>query len=133
MSDLCAQGRLLDAADPKLGNEYNSGEMEKVLIMGLFCSHAEAEKRPGIRQVCQILDGGAPLPDVQTASINVNSFGLCRIGDIECATTANPEDRFLQEIPSGSRSSGWFDSTSVVRGSQSSGWLDSTSVGSNRR
>ena len=36
VSNLCAQGRLLDAADPKLGNEYNSGEMEKVLIMGFF-------------------------------------------------------------------------------------------------
>jgi len=97
VSELYAQGSLLDAADPKLGNEYNAGEMEMVLKLGLFCSHPEAKRRLGIRQVCQILEGEAPLPDVHT-----NVIDLCSVGVIGCAATAtaDPEKRIVQKIPS---------------------------------
>jgi hypothetical protein len=68
--ELYAHGGLLDAADPELGNEYEAGEMEKVLKLGLLCSSSEPEKRLGIRQVCQILEGEAPLPDVHIGIVN---------------------------------------------------------------
>jgi len=86
------------AADPKLGNEYDAGEMEKVLKLGLLCSITEPKRRLGIRQVCQILEGEAPLPDVHLdqSSVGVNGW----------VVTADPADRLLQQIPSGSRSNG---------------------------
>jgi hypothetical protein len=68
--ELYAHGGLLDAADPELGNEYEAGEMEKVLKLGLLCSSSEPEKRLGIRQVCQILEGEASLPDVHMATVH---------------------------------------------------------------
>ena len=63
--ELYTEGRLLEASDPKLAVKggYDVGEMEKVLKLGLLCSHPEPESRLGIRHVCQILDGEAPLPD----------------------------------------------------------------------
>nr|ABK25603.1 unknown [Picea sitchensis] len=73
--------------------------MEVVLKLGLLCSNNEPKARLGIRQVCQILEGEAPLPDVNG-----------------CAATPDPEDRVLQEIQSGNQSSGngWLSSTSLT-------------------
>eukprot|EP01018_Ginkgo_biloba_P000256 Gb_41157 [translate_table: standard] len=53
--------KLLDAVDPKLGGEYDVEEMERVLKLGLICSHPEPEGRLSARQVLQILEGQAPL------------------------------------------------------------------------
>nr|ABK24581.1 unknown [Picea sitchensis] len=62
--ELYTEGRLLEASDPKLAGKggYDVGEMEKVLKLGLLCSHPEPESRLGMRHVCQILDGEAPIP-----------------------------------------------------------------------
>lgn len=91
VSELHSDGRLLHAADSKLRNEYDAGEMEKVLKLGLFCSDPNAERRLGIRQVCQILAGEAPFPDVHTASINVNVIGLSIVGVNGDADSTEPE------------------------------------------
>jgi serine/threonine protein kinase len=73
--ELYKEGRLLEASDPKLGKAYDVGEMEKVLKLGLLCSHPEPECRLGMRHVCQILEGEAPLPDLCRASYNVSIMG----------------------------------------------------------
>jgi len=73
--ELYTQGTLLEASDPKLGKAYDVGEMEKVLKLGLLCSHPEPECRLSIRHVCQILEGEATLPDLCTASFNVSIMG----------------------------------------------------------
>uniref|UniRef100_A0A0D6QSP2 non-specific serine/threonine protein kinase n=1 Tax=Araucaria cunninghamii TaxID=56994 RepID=A0A0D6QSP2_ARACU len=61
--ELHAEGKLMDAADPKLGCEFVEDEMERVLKLGMVCCNEEAEERLGIRHVVQILDDKAPLPD----------------------------------------------------------------------
>eukprot|EP01018_Ginkgo_biloba_P039453 Gb_09935 [translate_table: standard] len=64
--ELFRKNNILAAADPKLSGEYVVEEMEKVLELGVVCSHPEAEVRPGMRQVLQILEeegrGGMVLP-----------------------------------------------------------------------
>ncbi|GJR57557.1 L-type lectin-domain containing receptor kinase VIII.1-like protein [Tanacetum coccineum] len=54
--------RLLEAADPRLGGEFEEGEMMKVLLVGLLCSHPDANVRPTMRQVVQMLAGEAEVP-----------------------------------------------------------------------
>ncbi|XP_057833755.2 L-type lectin-domain containing receptor kinase SIT2 [Cryptomeria japonica] len=61
---------LLDAADPKLQGDYGVEEMERVLKLGLLCSHPAAERRPGIRLAWQILEVEAPLPPLDIASFS---------------------------------------------------------------
>lgn len=58
---LYREGRLLDAADPRL-NEFDKDEMICMLLVGLSCSHPNPQERPTIRQVLQILTKDAPPP-----------------------------------------------------------------------
>ncbi|KAH9309767.1 hypothetical protein KI387_037678, partial [Taxus chinensis] len=70
--ELYTKQRLLDTADPKLCGDYAAEEMEMVLKLGLLCSHPESERRPTIRLACQVLEGEAPLPDLDIASFDVS-------------------------------------------------------------
>lgn len=56
------QGRLMDVADPRMGEDYRVEEVEIVLKLGLSCSHPNAGERPSMREVVRYLDGeGGPL------------------------------------------------------------------------
>ncbi|KAJ4969716.1 hypothetical protein NE237_002815 [Protea cynaroides] len=58
------EGRLLGAADPKLGAEFDEVEMTRVLLVGLSCSHPDPSARPTMRGVVQMLVGEAQVPMV---------------------------------------------------------------------
>ncbi|XP_052139093.1 L-type lectin-domain containing receptor kinase IX.1-like [Oryza glaberrima] len=58
--DLYGKGRILDAADHRLDGEFNGGEMERVMIVGLWCAHPDRSVRPAIRQAVSVLRGEAP-------------------------------------------------------------------------
>ncbi|KAF6987883.1 hypothetical protein CFC21_005478 [Triticum aestivum] len=64
---LHGEARVLDAVDPRLGGEYDEGEMRRVLLVGLVCSSPEPERRPGMRAVVQMLSGEADPPFVPAA------------------------------------------------------------------
>ncbi|CAI0437732.1 unnamed protein product [Linum tenue] len=61
------EGRLLTAADPRLEGEFEEGEMMKVLLVGLACSHPDPLVRPMMRNVVQMLAGEAEVPVVPRA------------------------------------------------------------------
>ncbi|XP_059066886.1 L-type lectin-domain containing receptor kinase IV.2 [Cryptomeria japonica] len=60
--DLYANQRLLDVVDQRLGGDYDKGEAEIVLVLGLVCSNPNPQERLSIRQVLQVLCGEATLP-----------------------------------------------------------------------
>ena len=60
-------GKLLTAADPRLEGEFEEGEMRKVLLIGLACSHPDSMARPTMRCVVQMLLGEAEVPIVPRA------------------------------------------------------------------
>lgn len=61
------EGRLLGASDPRLNGEYDEGEMRRVLLVGLACSHPDPLARPNMRGVVQMLVGEAEVPIVPRA------------------------------------------------------------------
>ncbi|KAJ3688795.1 hypothetical protein LUZ61_017959 [Rhynchospora tenuis] len=69
-------GLLLDIADPRLGECYETEELEMVLKLGLLCSHPVPSARPSMRQVMQYLDGDAPLPELSTTYMNFSMLGM---------------------------------------------------------
>ncbi|XP_047966196.1 L-type lectin-domain containing receptor kinase VIII.1-like [Salvia hispanica] len=67
-------GRLLDAADPRLGREYDEEAMGRVLRVGLACSHPDPMFRPSARGVVQMLLGDVEVPIVPSSTRPTMSF-----------------------------------------------------------
>lgn len=61
------EGRLLTAADARLEGQFDEGEMRRVLLVGLACSHPDPLARPTMRTVVQMLVGEAEVPIVPRA------------------------------------------------------------------
>nr|XP_011457609.1 PREDICTED: L-type lectin-domain containing receptor kinase IX.1-like [Fragaria vesca subsp. vesca] len=55
-------GNLLDAADERLGMDFDQNETECLLIVGLWCTHPNNKERPKAGQVIKVLRLEAPLP-----------------------------------------------------------------------
>ncbi|MQL99575.1 hypothetical protein Taro_032299 [Colocasia esculenta] len=58
------EGCLLDAVDPQLGGEYSAEEAQRLLLLGLACSHPIPGDRPKTQAVVQIISGSVPPPKV---------------------------------------------------------------------
>ena len=61
---LHGEGRVLEAMDTRLGNFYVVEEAERVLKLGLACSHPTASERPKMQAIVQIMSGSMPVPHV---------------------------------------------------------------------
>ncbi|XP_021715393.1 L-type lectin-domain containing receptor kinase IV.2-like [Chenopodium quinoa] len=62
--DCWKMGDILKASDPRMEGDYVEDEMELILKLGLLCLYPIAEGRPTMRQVVQILNGSATLPEL---------------------------------------------------------------------
>ncbi|KAL8532212.1 hypothetical protein ACS0TY_008712 [Phlomoides rotata] len=57
-------GKLLEAVDPRLGDNYVVEEAERLLLLGLACSHPIASERPRTQVIVQMVTGTMPVPVV---------------------------------------------------------------------
>ncbi|RDX66269.1 L-type lectin-domain containing receptor kinase IX.1, partial [Mucuna pruriens] len=55
-------GRFLEVADPKLCGVFDEMQMERLVVVGLWCVHPDYSFRPSVRQVIQVLKFESPLP-----------------------------------------------------------------------
>ncbi|KAJ3674836.1 hypothetical protein LUZ60_005452 [Juncus effusus] len=55
---------ILQAADERINGEYDEQEMERVLVVGLWCVHPSYIERPRISQAISVLKLSTPLPDL---------------------------------------------------------------------
>ncbi|KAF5206190.1 L-type lectin-domain containing receptor kinase IX.1 [Thalictrum thalictroides] len=62
--ELYGSGRLLEAADSKLNMDFDEQQMERLMVVGLWCSNWDSNLRPSIRQVIKVLNFEAPLPEL---------------------------------------------------------------------
>ncbi|KAG6652100.1 L-type lectin-domain containing receptor kinase IX.1-like isoform X1 [Carya illinoinensis] len=60
--ELYGKGKLLDASDPRLHGDFDRQEMERLMIVGLWCAHPDHALRPSIRKAIHVLDFEASLP-----------------------------------------------------------------------
>ncbi|GLJ06721.1 hypothetical protein SUGI_0046230 [Cryptomeria japonica] len=78
--DLYGGGRLLEGADVRLNREFKEEEMERLMVVGLWCSHPDATSRPKMRQVLRLLnfEVAAPLlpPAMPVPSYETNRPSL---------------------------------------------------------
>jgi len=66
--ELYGRGELLDAADVRLLDGGEAGalewELERTLVVGLWCVHPDSASRPSIRHAMSVLQFEAPLPEL---------------------------------------------------------------------
>ncbi|GAU13562.1 hypothetical protein TSUD_346660 [Trifolium subterraneum] len=55
-------GRLLEVVDTKLEGVFDDEQMERLVVIGLWCANPNYSFRPSVRQVIQVLKLEAPLP-----------------------------------------------------------------------
>ncbi|CAA6675317.1 unnamed protein product [Spirodela intermedia] len=53
--DLYGKGVVLEAADERLGSDFDWQQMERLMVVGLCCAHPDHHQRPSMRQVISIL------------------------------------------------------------------------------
>ncbi|CAK8540154.1 unnamed protein product [Lathyrus sativus] len=58
------EGRILEAVDQSVGSDYDVEEAERILKLGLICSHPVAGERPNLQTIVQILSGSVNVPNV---------------------------------------------------------------------
>ncbi|XP_058180561.1 probable L-type lectin-domain containing receptor kinase S.5 [Rhododendron vialii] len=58
------EGRILDAIEERLGDEYVVEEAQKVLVLALACCHPIASERPRTQAIVHIISGLVPVPYV---------------------------------------------------------------------
>ncbi|PKI32237.1 hypothetical protein CRG98_047366 [Punica granatum] len=56
--------RLLEAVDGRLGGDYIAEEAQRLLFLGLACSHPIVSERPKTQAIVQILSGSVSPPQV---------------------------------------------------------------------
>ncbi|XXG54540.1 hypothetical protein AAC387_Pa03g2391 [Persea americana] len=56
------KGAISEAKDPKLGSDFVVEEIERVLKLGVLCSHSMPAARPTMHQVTQFLDDNTNIP-----------------------------------------------------------------------
>ncbi|XWS63226.1 hypothetical protein CRYUN_Cryun06bG0077600 [Craigia yunnanensis] len=58
------EGRIIEAVDERLNNDFVVDEAKTLLLLGLACSHPIVSERPKTQDIFQIMDGTLPLPRV---------------------------------------------------------------------
>lgn len=48
--------------DERMGGDFDRGEMERVMVVGLACAHPDCSLRPSIRQAVSMLQCEVTLP-----------------------------------------------------------------------
>ncbi|KAJ1698394.1 hypothetical protein LUZ63_006906 [Rhynchospora breviuscula] len=61
---LYGKNTILEAVDKRLDGEYDEKEMERLIVVGLWCTHPDYNLRPSIRQAMHVLQFEAPLPNL---------------------------------------------------------------------
>ncbi|XP_057439565.1 L-type lectin-domain containing receptor kinase IX.1-like [Lotus japonicus] len=60
--ELYRLGRFLEAVDPKLEGVYDKEQLERLVVVGLWCANPDYSFRPSVRHVIQVLKFETPLP-----------------------------------------------------------------------
>ncbi|KAL6847230.1 hypothetical protein ACP4OV_023083 [Aristida adscensionis] len=108
-------GSILDAADARLGGEFDGREVACTMLVGLWCAHPDRSLRPTIRQAISVLRFEAPSPRLPL-KMPVATYGPPGDGSCSSASLSAAAPTVCGGIDSG---------TGVEHSSMRSCWLNS--------
>ncbi|KAI6694979.1 hypothetical protein NL676_022689 [Syzygium grande] len=62
--DLFGEGKLLEAVDERMGSDFEEKQVERLMMVGLWCAHPDWNLRPSMRQAIQVLKFEADVPNL---------------------------------------------------------------------
>nr|GMD05187.1 L-type lectin-domain containing receptor kinase IX.1-like [Ipomoea batatas]GMD09983.1 L-type lectin-domain containing receptor kinase IX.1-like [Ipomoea batatas] len=111
---LYGMGRLLQGADPKLGKNFNEKEMERLMMIGLWCAHPDSNCRPKISLALNclhfhvqvpILPPEMPKPFYSTSFNVSSSYRQILEGNTSSSNSSCPTNRTSSSTTDASSSS----------------------------
>ncbi|KAL4272769.1 hypothetical protein GQ457_13G010620 [Hibiscus cannabinus] len=93
--DLWVKRKLIEAADSRMLGRYNIIEMERMLMVGLWCVHPNPEKRPTVKEVARILiaEAGPPVLPSTRPTMTLRSHVSAECGEtLSMGGDNNPMD-----------------------------------------
>ncbi|GAA0173444.1 hypothetical protein LIER_27061 [Lithospermum erythrorhizon] len=88
-------GRLWEAADKRIANEYEVEEVEALLKLGLACCHPDPDRRPNMRDVVAMLIGQDTAPEPKTLLSRLGSAD----SDIDGEVSNGGNDKGQETLP----------------------------------
>ncbi|KAG5534427.1 hypothetical protein RHGRI_022526 [Rhododendron griersonianum] len=85
-------GRILDAVEEQLKDEYVVEEAQKVLILALACCQPIASERPRTQGIVQIISGLAPVPYVPPFKAAFSWSSMPSVGEDDISSSASPTE-----------------------------------------
>ncbi|XP_052204604.1 L-type lectin-domain containing receptor kinase IX.1-like [Diospyros lotus] len=120
--NLYGTGQLLEAVDPKMDTDFDQQEIERLMIVGLWCAHPDRNLRPSIKQAIQVLSFEAPLPALPT-TMPVATYFSSAPRVVNTTTSTSPGSftfgAYVSESSSQGQSSSYNDDSSKVTSSSS--------------
>lgn len=58
--ELYREGKIIEAADPKLRGDFDKKQMECLIVVGMWCAHSNNNFRPSIHEAVQVLNFEGP-------------------------------------------------------------------------
>ncbi|KAF8032054.1 hypothetical protein BT93_D1074 [Corymbia citriodora subsp. variegata] len=98
--ELYGIGKLLDAVDPKLGENFDARQMECLMIVGLWCVHPDPKERPPISKAIAflsfhasppILPPKSPIPTYITSPSPMPDLSSASFRSIEPPSASSPQ------------------------------------------
>ncbi|KAG6652108.1 L-type lectin-domain containing receptor kinase IX.1-like [Carya illinoinensis] len=120
--ELYGKGEVLGAADPRLGRDFDGEQMERLIIVGMWCAHPDRNLRPSIKQAIHVFNFEAPLPILPSSipgpvylppTVNRSSMPLSKSD----AATSSESEETRYSIYSQNTNSSQFTSSSTAEAS----------------
>lgn len=87
--ELYGKGKLREATDERLVMDFDEQQMECMMIVGLWCAHPDHTLRPSIRQVINVLNFEAPMPNLPTKlPVPMYNAPLMHMCKLSCASSS---------------------------------------------
>ncbi|KAK9127280.1 hypothetical protein Syun_016077 [Stephania yunnanensis] len=108
------EGKLMSGGDMRLGGEFDEGEMMRVLLIGLVCSHPDPLQRPSMRGVVQMLGGDAEVPIVPTTKPSMSFISTSQLLLNLQDTTDSDSNAFINVPPTSDDDDSYSDINSFT-------------------
>lgn len=72
--ELYREGKIIEAADPKLRGDFDKKQMECLMVVGMWCAHSNYNFRPSIHEAVQVLNFEGPLPELLSNDTTGSGF-----------------------------------------------------------